>query len=387
MATLFESHERLSPEAIRQQVDLFHNSLLQQVLDALPLAVVILNECRQLVYCNMAFRKQSSSTDLDRLLGLRMGEALGCIHKDLEPEGCGATEYCQHCGAANAILQSLRGRASTLECRLTRRVADREESLDLQAMFRPLAAGSETLLLGIVIDIGHEKRLQVVERLFFHDIINSIDAMQGLVDFLPAFCTPEAANYIDLLRLTSSRVTEVIQSQKDLLAAEHGALNLSSQVLNAFQFLEQLQKMAAHLTAAVGKQLILAPECANFIINTDATLLKRILDNMLKNAFEASAPGATVTLGARLANEGYEFWVRNPGVMAPEIQLQLFKRSFSTKGDGRGLGTYSMKLLGERYLGGRVGFRSYEAIGTEFFISLPHDATDDASGAESSPGA
>jgi signal transduction histidine kinase len=58
--------------------------------------------------------------------------------------------------------------------------------------------------------------------------------------------------------------------------------------------------------------------------------------------------------------------------MAEEVQLQIFQRSFSTKASsGRGIGTHSMKLLGERYLGGRVEFTSRDGEGTTFRITLP----------------
>jgi sensor histidine kinase regulating citrate/malate metabolism len=64
--------------------------------------------------------------------------------------------------------------------------------------------------------------------------------------------------------------------------------------------------------------------------------------------------------------------VSNPGLIPEQVQLQLFKRSFSTKSaKGRGIGTYSMKLFGERYLGGRVGFESTAEKGTTFWIELP----------------
>lgn len=57
---------------------------------------------------------------------------------------------------------------------------------------------------------------------------------------------------------------------------------------------------------------------------------------------------------------------------AEEVQLQLFQRSFSTKGQsGRGIGTYSMKLLSERYLGGKVEFTSREPEGTVFTLTIP----------------
>jgi len=49
----------------------------------------------------------------------------------------------------------------------------------------------------------------------------------------------------------------------------------------------------------------------------------------------------------------------------------LFQRSFSSKGSGRGLGTYSMKLFGEKYLDGEVSFESDRIKGTTFTISLP----------------
>jgi sensor histidine kinase regulating citrate/malate metabolism len=56
--------------------------------------------------------------------------------------------------------------------------------------------------------------------------------------------------------------------------------------------------------------------------------------------------------------------------MKREVQLQLFQRSFSTKGNNRGLGTYSMKLLGEQYLNGRVDFESSTQTGTTFSVEL-----------------
>jgi len=58
--------------------------------------------------------------------------------------------------------------------------------------------------------------------------------------------------------------------------------------------------------------------------------------------------------------------------MMPEhVQRQVFNRSFSSKGVGRGLGTYSIRLLTEKYLKGRAWFTSNESEGTTFFIEIP----------------
>jgi sensor histidine kinase regulating citrate/malate metabolism len=56
--------------------------------------------------------------------------------------------------------------------------------------------------------------------------------------------------------------------------------------------------------------------------------------------------------------------------MPPEVEMQVFMRSFSTKGVQRGLGTYSMKVFGEQCLGGKVNFTTDPGKGTTFYIDL-----------------
>jgi sensor histidine kinase regulating citrate/malate metabolism len=63
--------------------------------------------------------------------------------------------------------------------------------------------------------------------------------------------------------------------------------------------------------------------------------------------------------------------VHNDAPIPREVRLQIFQRAFSTKGPGRGLGTYSMKLLSQRYLGGDVSFTSSEEGGTTFKARYP----------------
>jgi signal transduction histidine kinase len=105
---------------------------------------------------------------------------------------------------------------------------------------------------------------------------------------------------------------------------------------------------------------------------TDPVLLNRVLGNLIKNALEASPLGTIVTVRSTCSSVGYVFRIHNPTVMEDAVQSQLFQRSFSTKqGKGRGLGTYSVKLLTERYLRGQVAFDSVEQIGTTFYVTLP----------------
>ena len=105
---------------------------------------------------------------------------------------------------------------------------------------------------------------------------------------------------------------------------------------------------------------------------TDSSLLWRILHNMVLNALEASHGGKPVKVWYDREGAELSFKVWNEGVIAPRVANRIFERNFSTKqGDGRGLGTFSMKYFGESILGGRVAFTSEPSLGTTFSFTAP----------------
>jgi signal transduction histidine kinase len=103
---------------------------------------------------------------------------------------------------------------------------------------------------------------------------------------------------------------------------------------------------------------------------TDKNLLQRVIINLLKNALEATESENPVAIGVESEDDKIRFWVKNDSVIPTDVQMQLFQRSFSTKGAGRGMGTYSIRLLTENYLKGKVSFISTDQDGTVFYIEL-----------------
>ena len=104
----------------------------------------------------------------------------------------------------------------------------------------------------------------------------------------------------------------------------------------------------------------------------DLSLLLRVLSNMITNALEATAEAGVVRVRAERTDNGLSFSVWNEGTIAADVALRVFQRNFSTKGGaGRGIGTYSMKLFGEKILGGKVSFTTSPEAGTTFTLSLP----------------
>ncbi len=79
-----------------------------------------------------------------------------------------------------------------------------------------------------------------------------------------------------------------------------------------------------------------------------------------------------VALNTEERPDRFAFRVWNSGTVPVVVVPRIFQRHFSTKhGQGRGQGTYAMKLFGEQLLGGRVSFTSSAPEGTWFEIALP----------------
>jgi signal transduction histidine kinase len=273
------------------------------------------------------------------------------------------------CGAAQAVMQGLKGDNAIQECRITRRCS--HESLDLRVHAAPLAFKGHNWVQFVLSDISDEKRRRSLETIFFHDVLNTATAVRAAADLIVRRSGPGLNGVPQQLQALTNRLIDEIVAQRQLSDAENDDLQVTPERVNAARLLLELAESSSGDENVQGRRLrIELPELAPEIV-TDVTLLRRVLGNMLKNAVEATPRSGTITLGVTDLGDTVEFWMNNPGEMPRQVQLQVFQRSFSTKGRGRGLGTYSMRLLTERYLGGRVSFSSSASEGVTFRATYP----------------
>jgi len=369
--TYFASPERASEQEIAVAArGVVANSLVARLLDAMPDWVMLLNQHRQIVHGNESLLAFARNLGISSPAGNRPGELMRCREAGRAPGGCGTGEGCRNCGAAEVILKALEGQKTTRECRILSEINQHPVALDLQATGTPLEWLGERYVLLVVSDIGPLKRRQVLERIFFHDVLNTAGSIQGIVELL-AGGDVEAGEIVDDLGAATEHLINEIKGQRMLLEAESDSLKLHLFSVRTRAVLEMVARAFRNHAVARGKQIELAPDTLDASFYTDMALLLRVLGNLLKNALEASDPGQKVLMGCRSTEEGVAFWCQNQRVMPAEVQQQMFQRSFSTKGKGRGIGTYSVKLLAERYLKGRVSFISTADAGTVFTVELP----------------
>jgi signal transduction histidine kinase len=367
--TRFAPTERAAEAELHRQVAYFSaETLTRHLLDAVPTLLVVLNRHRQIVFANRALLETLGSQVAP--VGQRLGEAMGCVHAGEEESGCGTAEPCGSCGMLVAILAGLAGSVVEREARFTRRHSDGIVAMDLLVRATPLNYGDERFTVFAVSDISHEKRRVVLESLFFHDILNVAGSIKGLAELLRDYDPAGKEEIFALIHAAAERVVDEIQAQRTVAEAENKELRVHPEAIRSRDLLRQLVEIYRRHEAAENRQLVLEPGVAEVVVVSDRTLLGRVLGNMIKNALEASRTGETVTVGCRQADDRVEFSVHNPAVIPHQSQLQIFQRSFSTKGCGRGLGTYSMRLL-SGYLQGEVSFTSCEGEGTIFRASYP----------------
>lgn len=371
--TKFVSPQRSSDQEVFSSKKILGNSeLFMRTLNVFPEIVLVLDGNRQIVYCNQQALKFLGLSCVDDAIGRRPGEAFQCIHSDEEETGCGTSEFCRECGAVKSILEAQKGKGNSQECHMTVKTAEGEESsFDLRVWGVPLEIDGNKFIVFTIRDIGDEKRRDVLERIFFHDILNDVGVLMGYSQNVRDGFLIEGENPGEKMSVYAKRLIDAVNAQRDLVAAERGEFEIKKEKFFVLEFLNDIVDFSRNSHLARNREVILDCKDAEAEVETDRVILYRILTNLIKNALEATEANGKVLVQYSNKEDGRHcFSVHNDSAMEDPAKLQIFQRSFSTKGAGRGIGTYSVKLFTERYLKGKVYFISKEEGGTTFSVVL-----------------
>ena len=344
--------------------------LARTVLDAVDGFAVILNAQRQILTGNAQFLTAMAQENKDLCRGSRMGEAMACVHMTEGPDGCGTSRACTRCGMLASLISSRgEGVAATGEWLASVRRGGRLEAREFRVRSMPLAVGGHGLTLMTFQDTSAEKRRDALERVFIHDLMQSLKGLQSWSEMLQG-AGADPLQVAERVIEMADHLRSEVEAQHRLLQAECGDVVSVVLEATAAQVLDDLEHS---LGPEAAMRLLRVPsKLEDLPLRTDLVALGRVLSNMAHNAFEAMPLGGQACVWFELREERPTFVVQNPGCMPPEVADCVFHRSFSTTSDrGRGLGTYGMKVLGETVLGGKVGFTSTWETGTQFFIELP----------------
>ena len=340
-----------------------------EVLDAVSSSYFITNTDLQIIYCNRAFLENNNYLPSKEVRGLRPGDVLQCNNAKNKSGGCGTTFRCKHCNLRCCIIEAVKENHFIDREVVLTHVDNKMMAIRITAT--PFELAGEKFISVSSIDITDRKRKQLMESLFFHDLINLAGSLSGYLDVVSNFPAEEAVELLPQMKQIADQVLDEVMAQREVSRAEQNRLEADITEVSINEVLDALKdKMMGH-PYMKGRHLHVKYALENFSLYTDPRLLDRVLLNMLKNALEFINRGETITLSFERNEEEVIFKVHNPGFIPDKDQNYIFHFGFSTKGKGRGLGTYSMRLLGENLLKGKVWFTSTPEEGTSFYLQIP----------------
>ncbi|WP_417908863.1 sensor histidine kinase [Candidatus Electronema sp. PJ] len=376
MHSYFASPERTDEETLAAEIDFAgRNPVICGLLSSVGGMLAVLDEHRQLVALNDEFLQMLGVDHPAHVLGLRPGEALHCLHAHKEPGGCGTSKYCSTCGAAIAIVSSLKqDEPEERLCAFSALKDGKTVDAALLVKSRPIHMEEKRFLLLFVQDVTRQQQRAALERTFFHDMNSMLGLLAGAAELM---VQDEHTQLAEMVQRTSMRLAKEVAVHRYLIEQSTAALpELTLKEVSAQEILEELRSFFASYTVAYQKEMYFPEQAPATSIRTDLSLLLRVVCNMITNALEACCtdadPNAGVKVWLEQENGELVFRVWNAQVIPTDTARRIFQLHFSTKGgEGRGIGAYSMKLLGEKLLGGAVSFTSSTQEGTVFRFALP----------------
>ncbi len=230
------------------------------------------------------------------------------------------------------------------------------------------------LLVTILLDKfkSNVERSRLLERLFFHDLLNLAGSLRGFIELLQDGDLQDKQQVTKLLEETTEHIIDEIETQQILSAAENRKLTVNAEYLQVRPLLETLLAIYRHHQCIGNRNLVLSEPVDDFLLQSDSALLIRILGNLVKNALEATPPAGTVWVACKEVGDEAVFTVNNPGEIPEHVRKKIFRSRVSTKSRKRGLGLHSIQLLVD-VLGGKVEMTSSADEGTTFLVRLSKD--------------
>jgi nitrogen-specific signal transduction histidine kinase len=345
------------------------NKGLLYLIDNVQHLSLIINEDEDIIHVNKSFIQFFDFNINDSMVKCKFSDVIKCVSLDEVRTNYKFNEISTN-SIHNSIIAAFKNSKDEVK-EICRVFIKGDKYFDSLITALPLNLKKHNLIMLSMADISDIKWKETLEKFFFHDILNSAGALRECLNLLDGTNIEEDIELLSISKKISKNLIDEIISHRQFLMAERNEYVPDITTFDCSEILNDVSDKAKYSFLADDKNLKVSKKSEKLIISTDKTLLSRVIFNLVKNALEASRRNETVELYCIADDNKIEFIIKNVNVIPQNIQLQMFNKSFSTKGPGRGLGTYSAKFLTEKFLNGKVFFESNETLGTIFYAVYP----------------
>lgn len=197
--------------------------------------------------------------------------------------------------------------------------------------------------------------------------------MSGKIDSI----TEKQTEYFKILKENSSRMAELVQNLLIVSRIETATLPPKKIEFCFEDLIKELIKEFGFFAKASNAEIFFELQDNLPKIFTDSSQVKLVIENLLDNAIRYVKEKGKVSIKLKKQNDNIYFEIEDDGVGIPkEDQKYIFQKFFRSENimkyqtQGSGLGLYISKAIIEK-LGGKIGFKSQEGIGSTFWFTLP----------------
>lgn len=208
-----------------------------------------------------------------------------------------------------------------------------------------------------------------------HELRTPITNITGYAELIMDEADEPHRKFAAHISKSGKRLSETLQSVLDMAQIEAGTIDVSVQEVPVADVVQEVlnwhdQKIGGAITVDVD-----VPETCT--LQTDRTLLYRILNNLLQNAIKFTDEG-TIEVETVPSDVGIRIVVRDTGVgIAPEFRPDLFEpfkqesEGWTREFEGTGLGLTLTKHM-VQLLEGSIEVESTKGEGSVFTVTLPN---------------
>lgn len=276
------------------------------------------------------------------------------------------------------FLRAVRG-ASQNHSVLTARATSILPGRTFEVTAAPLPGGGAVAVLR---DLTETERVEKTRRDFIanvsHELRTPLTSIQGYAETLldGSQENNHSREFLDIIRKNASRMSRLTEDLLTLARVESGEQRFDVQPVVPGELLHEAIESFEKLAHAHGVELRVE-DSAQEPVSADREAIHQVFSNLIDNALKYAASGGQLVLGARPAERGVEFYVRDFGGGIPSEHLpRLFERFYrvdkarSRESGGTGLGLAIAKHIVLAHEG-TIRAESDLNHGSVFLFTLP----------------
>lgn len=341
---------------------------LQQMMDAAPLGIVLLDQQGYIISINETFlqlyrtyQKEPNESRREDLLLRRLSDVLSGVPIE---------------SIASRVEQSLEGQTKVTDLIKADNHIYFTSTSPIQKSKSNEVIGAVAIVQDITeletlrMELNHVERLSLVGQMaagITHEIRNPMAVVRGFLQLMREKSPPTLDHYYRIVMEELDRANGIIN---DFLSLAQNR-PVESEKCHLHDIIKELTPLLWADANLRGQTIEVKLDDSMPELLLNAKEIKQLILNLSRNAMEAMTEKGQLTIETRVTNQGGLLMVSDTGPGIPSGQREkLFEPFFTTKAKGTGLGLALCLSIVERH-GGKITVDSTDGQGTTFTVLFP----------------